>query len=78
MGKISATIQNRSYRLSCDDGDEDRLRELVEYVRSKADQLVEEHGRISEEHLLLMTAVLIADELWDERQGQGSNTDAAS
>lgn len=78
MGKISATIQNRSYRLSCDDGDEQRLRELVDYVRSKADQLVEEHGRISEEHLLLMTAVLIADELWDERQGRESKTEATS
>ena len=67
MGKISVTIQDRSYRLSCGDGEEARLHELAEYVRAKADQLVAEHGRIGETHTLLMSAILIADELFDER-----------
>lgn len=44
--------------------------ELVAHVRSKADRLIQEHGRISDEHLMLMSAVLIADELWDESAGK--------
>lgn len=67
MGQISVTIQNRTYRLSCDDGQESRLNELADYVRAKADQLIEDHGRIGDDHLMLMSAILIADELWDER-----------
>ncbi len=79
MGKISVTIQNRTYRLSCDDGEEARLTELAGYVRAKADQLIDEHGRIGDEHLMLMSALLIADELWDERAERSisSKTSAA-
>lgn len=69
MGQISIKIQNRTYRLTCGDGEEPRLLQLAEYVRVKAQQLVDEHGRISDEHLMLMSAILIADELWDERGG---------
>lgn len=67
LGQISVTIHNRTYRLSCDDGQEGRLNELADYVRGKADRLIEDHGRISDDHLMLMSAILIADELWDER-----------
>lgn len=70
MGKISITIQNRTYRLTCGDGDEPRLLELADYVRARAEGLVAEHGRISDDHLMLMSAILIADELWDERAGR--------
>jgi cell division protein ZapA len=68
LGQISVKIQNRTYRLSCGDGEEARLGELADHVRSKIEQLVQEYGRLGEEHLLLMSAILIADELWDERE----------
>jgi len=72
LGKISVAIQDRTYRLSCGDGEEVRLRELADYVRAKSDQLVAEHGRIGETHLLLMSAILIADELWDARGAEAN------
>lgn len=78
MGKISVTIQNRTYRLSCDDGEEARLTELADFVRAKADQLIDEHGRIGDEHLMLMSALLIADELWDERAEKSSSSKASA
>jgi cell division protein ZapA len=56
--------------LSCGDGEEERLLELASHVRSKVEQLNEEFGRIGEGHALLMSAILIADELWDERDGK--------
>ena len=67
MAQISVTIQKRTYRLSCEDGEEDRLAELAAHVRAKADGLIAEHGRIGDEHLMLMSAILVADELWDLR-----------
>ena len=78
MGQISIRIQNRTYRLSCDDGDEVRLMELAEHVRSKADGLVDEHGRISDEHLMLMSALLVADELFDERAAKDQTGNKAA
>ena len=74
MGQISVTIQNRTYRLSCDDGEEGRLAELAAHVRAKADGLIAEHGRIGDEHLMLMSAILVADELWDLRAAAASKT----
>lgn len=73
MGQISIKIQKRTYRLSCDDGEEARLQELVGHVRAKADALVNEHGHIGDEHLMLMSALLIADELFDERAGKNAS-----
>ena len=67
LGQISIKIQNRTYRLNCGDGEEARLKQLAAFVGEKAQALVDEHGRISDEHLMLMSAILIADELWDER-----------
>lgn len=85
LGQISIEIQNRTYRLSCGDGEEERLVELAEHVRAKADQLIADFGRIGEEHMLLMSAILVADELWDERAARpparkkaDSDSDAAA
>ena len=78
MGQISIKIQNRTYRLSCDDGEEARLLELAGHVRIKADGLVDEHGRISDEHLMLMSALLIADELFDERSSKDQSGNKAA
>lgn len=77
MGQISVTIQNRTYRLSCDDGEEGRLAELAAHVRAKADGLIAEHGRIGDEHLMLMSAILVADELWDLRAAAASQAPTA-
>ena len=67
LGQISIKIHNRTYRLNCGDGDEPRLTELAAYVGEKAQALLDEHGRISDEHLMLMSAILVADELFDAR-----------
>lgn len=73
MGQISITIQKRTYRVTCGDGEEARLEELAEYVRAKAAVLTEQYGRISDEHLMLMSALMVADELFDLRQAEPSN-----
>jgi cell division protein ZapA len=69
MGQVAITVNGRSYRFECGDGEEPRLKELVAYVKSRMDGLTREHGNIGEERLLLMTALLIADDLWDATSG---------
>ncbi len=74
MGQVAITVNGRSYRFDCGDGEEPRLQELAEYVKSRMEALSREHGNVGEERLLLMAALTIADELWDatERRPSGS------
>ena len=69
MGQVAITVNGRSYRFECGDGEEARLKELAAYVKSRMDGLTREHGKIGDERLLLMTALLIADDLWDATSG---------
>jgi cell division protein ZapA len=70
MGQVAITVNGRSYRFDCGDGDEPRLKELADYVKSRMDALTREHGTVGEERLLLMAALTIADELWDATAGE--------
>ena len=67
MGQVSVTLNDRIYRLVCDDGEEDRLVELATYVKAKVEHLTDEIGNAGQERLMLMAALIIADELWDAR-----------
>jgi cell division protein ZapA len=69
MGQVAITVNGRSYRFDCGDGEEPRLKELADYVKSRMETLTREHGNIGEERLLLMAALTIADELWDATDG---------
>ena len=67
MGQVSVTVNGRTYRLSCGDGEEQHLLEVVGHVRGHVDRLKEEHGQIGDERLLLMASILITDELYELR-----------
>lgn len=68
MGQVNASINGRTYRLSCRDGEEERVGELIAYVSRKVDGLVSEFGQVGEARLLTLAALLIADELFDQRE----------
>ncbi|MCL4767891.1 MAG: cell division protein ZapA [Hyphomicrobiaceae bacterium] len=67
MGQVTVTLNGRTYRLRCEDGEEQRLFALAEHVRGKLDVLVKEFGQIGDDRLMLMSALLVADELLDSR-----------
>lgn len=67
MGQVTVTLNGRAYRLSCGEGEEARLTALADHVRSKLDTLVAQFGQVGNDRLILMAALLIADELWDAK-----------
>ena len=67
MGQVTVTLNGRAYRLRCGEGEEARLIELADMVRDKLTPLVQEFGQAGDDRLLLMTALLMADELLDAR-----------
>ncbi len=63
MGQVKVSINDRSYAVSCGDGEEDHVRELAAYVNRHVASLADEVGQVGEARLLLMASLLISDEL---------------
>ena len=63
MAQVDVTINDRSYRIACDDGQDGHLTELADYVDSRVKELVSSVGQVGDARLLVMASLLIADEL---------------
>lgn len=70
MANVTVTFNHQSYHLACADGDgeSERLMKLAKYVDDKAAMISGKMGSVSDIRLMLMTAILLADEL-DEIKG---------
>ena len=78
MAQVVVEIGGRNYPLACRDGDEAHLTELAAGIATKADGLTRSLGVMSEARLLLMAALMVADELYDTRGKAGSAMGAAA
>jgi len=65
MGQVVVTVNGRAFPLNCADGEEPRIRRLAQYVDGKIGEFVKTHGQIGEARLILLAALVIADELSD-------------
>ncbi len=68
MPELTVEINGRDYQVACDDGQEEHLTKLARYVDKKMGELVSSVGQIGDARLLVMTSLLIADELSDAYQ----------
>lgn len=67
MPLVTVTINERNYAIACDEGQEAHLQELAAHVDAKARELLKTAGQPGEQRLLLMAALLIADEYFESR-----------
>ena len=65
MATVDVVVNGRRHQLQCDDGQETRLKRLAAYVDMRVSDLAQNHGQIGDTRLLLMTSLLVADELSD-------------
>ena len=63
MAQVNLTVNGRPFAVTCDDGQEARIRRLGEYVDAKVAEFVRTVGQVGEARLLLLAALVIADEL---------------
>lgn len=63
MGQVDISINGRSYEIACDDGQEDHVRRLGEYIDRRVRELVSSVGQVGDARLLVMSSLLVADEL---------------
>ena len=62
MPLVNVMVNNRAYTIACDDGEEDHLRALAATVDAKTREVLSSVGQVGDTRLLLMAALLIADE----------------
>ena len=62
MANVNIKFNNKDYLLSCDDGQEESLRELSNHLDLKYNDLKKNLGNIGENKLLLITAIQIVDD----------------
>ena len=65
MVNVNIKFNGKDYLLSCDEGQEDGLKELANYLDTKYDELKSNLGNIGENKLLLITAIKVIDEFFD-------------
>ena len=65
MANVNIKFNNKDYLLSCDDGQEENLKELANHLNSKYNELKTNLGNIGENKLLLITAIQMVDDYFD-------------
>ena len=65
MANVNIKFNNKDYLLSCDDGQEQNLKELANHLNSKYNELKHNLGNIGENKLLLIAAIQIVDDYFD-------------
>ena len=68
MANVNVKFNNKDYLLSCDDGQEDSLKKLTEFLDKKYSELKDKLGNIGENKLLLITTIQLIDEYFDLKQ----------
>ena len=65
MVNVNIKFNGKDYLLSCDEGQEDNLKELADFLDNKYLELKNNLGNIGESKLLLITTIKIIDEFFD-------------
>jgi cell division protein ZapA len=63
QSQVSVTINNRQYRMACDEGQEQHLQGLAADLDQRINRLRASFGEIGDMRLTVMAALLIIDEL---------------
>lgn len=68
MPQIVVTIDGKTYRMACADGEEDHLVGLAAEVDSRVAELRKGFGEIGDLRLTVMAAIMASDELFEARE----------
>ena len=68
MANVNIKFNNKDFILSCEDGQEEHLEELLIQISQKFNNLKNDLGNLGENKLLLITAVKIMDEYYETKK----------
>ncbi len=61
LGQVNVTISGKTYRMACDDGQEEHLEALGQQLGETIEQLRGQFGEIGDQRLTVMAAITLAD-----------------
>jgi len=67
MAEVSVEVNGHPYLIGCEDGQEPKLAELARIVDSQVRQVARDVGALGETRLILMGALMMADEIAELR-----------
>ncbi len=67
MAHVAVTLNGRTYRFVCGEGEQERIEALAAYIGGKLETLGQDLGRAGDDRLLVMAALHLADELFEAR-----------
>ena len=73
MGEVTVTVNSRPYRMACEDGQEGHLKKLGQSLASRVEELAKQVGQVGDAQLLVMAALITADELAQVEQADNGN-----
>lgn len=76
MAEVTLTINGRHYDIACDPGQEGRLINLASFVDEKIASISQNGAAYNDSHLQILSLLLIADELFETREGRVSHSQA--
>ena len=68
MANVSIKFNGKNFLLSCEDGQEEHLEELLIQINKKFNNLKNDLGNLGENKLLLITAVKVMDEYFETKK----------
>lgn len=68
MAEVNIYIHGKPYAIACDDGQEARVQDLGRFVDARLRQIGASGGAQTDSHLLVLTALIMADELNELRE----------
>ena len=61
MAEVDITINGISYRISCKDGEEERIKSLSSLINDQVQKLSEKIGQLGEARMILLAALVLLD-----------------
>ncbi len=70
MAQVAISINGKEYSLSCDDGQEQRIRAAAAMLDAGVGALAGQVGQVNDLNLVIMASVLLADDLIQEQSAR--------
>ena len=67
MADVDIIINSRTYRISCKDGEEDRIKSLSSQINNEVKSLVSKIGQLGEARMILLAALVLLDKSDDNQ-----------
>jgi len=67
MSKVGIHVNNKLFTIACDDGQENRVKQLGSYIDERFRELNQAGAAPNESYMLVLTALVIADDMFEAK-----------